>query len=426
MRIALIGPAHPWRGGIPLHTAELAHRLAAVGHDVRICSWRSQGPARWLPTQRDRLTAPEAPPYPASTYPLDWRSPLSWWWVGRRLARQTDVVVLVSYTTVQAPALGLVGAIARRGARVIAVCHNVLPHERHPADRWLTTLLLRATDAVLVHSKQQHATLAALTNRPATVAALPPHLPTTGMRAGRDHEGTQIRGDNAATGTQAGGDLDATGAQPRGDDAATGTPAHATGQRATRQGLLFFGTIRHYKGLDVLLHALVRVPGVRLSVVGEFRDGPHAVEELIDRLGLTDRVTVRPGYLPASQIADLFATADAAVLPYRAATASQHVALAHQHGLPVIATRVGNFPEVITDGVDGLLCEPDDVDDLARAIARLYRPGQLAALRAAVLPADAEAHWREYLVSLFGLLSPPPVRPRTQTRIQRYRKQRCA
>jgi glycosyltransferase involved in cell wall biosynthesis len=377
MRIALIGPAHPWRGGIPLHTAELAHRLAAVGHDVRICSWRSQGPARWLPTQRDRLAAPEAPPYPASTYPLDWRSPLSWWWVGRRLARQSDVVVLVSYTTVQAPALGLVGAIARRGARVIAVCHNVLPHERHPADRWLTTLLLRATDAVLVHSKQQHATLAALTNRPATVAALPPHLPTTGRSA-----------------------------------------------TAERNGLVFFGTIRHYKGLDVLLHALARVPDVRLTVVGEFRDGSDSVRELITRLGLTERVTVRPGYLPAGQIADLFATADAVVLPYRAATASQHVALAHQHGVPVIATRVGNFPDVISDGVDGLLCEPDDVDDLAKAIQRLYRPGQLAALRAAVLPADTEAHWREYLGTLFALLT--PATPRVVARNQRYRRQRCA
>jgi glycosyltransferase involved in cell wall biosynthesis len=380
MRIALIGPAHPWRGGIPLHTAELAHRLAAVGHDVRICSWRSQGPARWLPTQRDRLAAPEAPPYPASTYPLDWRSPLSWWWVGRRLARQSDVVVLVSYTTVQAPALGLVGAIARRGARVIAVCHNVLPHERHPADRWLTTLLLRATDAVLVHSKQQHATLAALTNRPATVAALPPHLPTTGTSA-----------------------------------------------MAERNGLVFFGTIRHYKGLDVLLHALARVPDVRLSVVGEFRDGSDSARELIARLGLTDRVTVRPGYLPADEIADLFATADAVVLPYRAATASQHVALAHQHGVPVIATRVGNFPDVISDGVDGLLCEPDDVDDLTHAIQRLYRPGQLAALRAAVLPADTEARWREYLGTLFGLLTPAtPATPRAIARNQRYRRQRCA
>jgi glycosyltransferase involved in cell wall biosynthesis len=365
VRIALIGPAHPWRGGIPLHTAELAHRLAAVGHDVQICSWRSQGPARLLSTQRDRLTAPEAPPYPASTYPLDWRSPVSWWSVGRRLARQFDVVVLVSYTTVQAPALGLIGAIARRGARVIAVCHNVLPHERHRADRWLTRWLLWATDAVLVHSKQQHATVATLTDRPATVAALPPHLPTTGP---------PVRAD------------------------------------ATGDGLLFFGTIRHYKGLDVLLHALARVPDVRLSVVGEFRDTPDQIRALITRLGLADRVTVRPGYLPAGEIADLYATADAVVLPYRAATASQHVALAHQHGVPVIATRVGNFPDAVSDGVDGLLCAPDDVADLADAIERLYRPGRLAALRAAVRPVDTEGHWREYIGTLFGLLTPPITR----------------
>src|SRR5205807_9727969 len=124
------------------------------------------------------------------------------------------------------------------------------------------------------------------------------------------------------------------------------------------------------------------------------------------RLELTDRVTIRPGYLPAGQIPDLFATVDAAVLPYRAATASQHVALAHQHGVPVIATRVGNFPDMVTDGVEGLLCEPDAGEDVTHAIERLYRPGQLADLRAAVRPADTEDSWREYLTQLFGLVAP--------------------
>ncbi|WTU05555.1 glycosyltransferase (plasmid) [Kitasatospora sp. NBC_00070] len=363
MRITLVGPAHPWRGGIPLHTVELAHRLSAAGHVVRICSWRAQGPSRWLHTQRALLARPEAPPFPDSSYPLHWRNPLSWWWVGRRLARHSDAVVLVSYTTLQAPALRVVGARARRGARVVALCHNVLPHERHRADQWLTTRLLQVADAVLVHSAQQYATLTTLTSRPAAVAALPPHLP-------------------------AGESL------PRVDN------------RSQRGGLLFFGTVRHYKGLDVLLQALADVPQIRLSIVGDFVDGPEAVHALIDRLGLTERVTLRPGYLPADQIANVFATADASVLPYRTATASQHVALAHHHGVPVIATRVGNFPDAVRDGVGGLLCDPDDVDGLAEAIRCLYQPGQLDKLRATVRPADTETSWRHYLSVLDGLLQP--------------------
>ena len=101
-----------------------------------------------------------------------------------------------------------------------------------------------------------------------------------------------------------------------------------------------------------------------MTIVGEqYRAGPD-LSMLVSRAGLADRVRVRPEYLPAEQIPGLFAGFDALVLPYRSATASQLVALAHEHGLPVVATRVGNFPDTITDGVDGLLCAPGDEVDL--------------------------------------------------------------
>src|SRR5690606_40467324 len=104
--------------------------------------------------------------------------------------------------------------------------------------------------------------------------------------------------------------------------------------------------------------------------------------------------------LPAERIPQLFAGFDALVLPYRTATASQLVALAHHHGLPVVATRVGDFPETVRDGVDGLLCAPGDVVDLARARRSRYEPGRLAALRAGGRPPDAEPARNAYLAAL--------------------------
>ncbi|GAA5129617.1 glycosyltransferase family 4 protein [Pseudonocardia adelaidensis] len=360
MRVTLIGPAFPWRGGIPLLTNELAHRLAAGGHTVRVRTWTRQGPARLLPAELHPLAAPEAEVYPTVREPLSWRNPRDWGRIGRRAAAESDVVVLVYYVPFQAPALAAIARAARRGARVVVICANAVPHEPRPGDRLLMSLLMRSADAVLVHTDAERDALLRLTDRPVAVAALPPHLPATGR-------------------------------SPAGPD-------HPPGRR-----VLFFGKVRHYKGVDVLLRALAHVPGVELGIVGEFYEDRARLAALVTELGLAERVHVTPEYLPAERIPELFAGFDALVLPYRTATASQLVALAHWHGLPVVATRVGNFPETVRDGVDGLLCAPDDVADLARALGSLYAPGRLAALRAGVRPADAEPIWRDYIGALWGL-----------------------
>src|SRR5215217_1582664 len=148
MRVTLVGPAYPWRGGLPLLVTDLAHRLTAEGHAVRVRTWTHQGPARLLPTQA--LTTAEGALYPAEPV-LSWRNPVGGWRIGRAAAA-TDLVVVVHYTTVQAPVLWAVARAARRGARVVAICANVVPHERRPGDRLLTALLMLAVDAAVVHT----------------------------------------------------------------------------------------------------------------------------------------------------------------------------------------------------------------------------------------------------------------------------------
>ncbi|GAA0895593.1 glycosyltransferase family 4 protein [Pseudonocardia zijingensis] len=360
MRITLIGPAFPWRGGIPLLTNELAHRLAALGHTVHVRTWTRQGPPRLLPAERHPLATPEAEVYPTVQEPLSWRDPRHWAHTGRVAAAESDVVVLIYYVPFQAPALAAIARAARREARVVVICANAVPHEPRPGDRVLMALLMRSADAILVHTEAERRALRSLTDRPVAVAALPPHLPAT----------------------------------PR---------AQASSDRPPTHRLLFFGKVRHYKGVDVLLRAMTLVPDLELAIVGEFYEDRAQLDALVDELGLATRVHVTPEYLPADRIPGLFADVDALVLPYRSATASQLVALAHWHGAPVVATRVGNFPETVRDGVDGLLCAPDDVLDLVRALRALYEPGRLAALRAGVRPADAEAIWRDYIGALGAL-----------------------
>jgi glycosyltransferase involved in cell wall biosynthesis len=217
--------------------------------------------------------------------------------------------------------------------------------------------LLRRVDGVLVHSGQQAELAGSLTSRPVRVAELPAHLPVSATVA----------------------------------------------QRAGTIGrLLFFGMVRPYKGLDVLLRALATgpPPEVELTVAGEFWGGLDQTRALIEELGLGDRVELRPGYVPAAEVSELFAAADALVLPYRSATGSQNVWMAFEHGIPVVATRVGAFPEQVRDGADGLLCEPGDAASLARALERLYLPGALERLRRAVRRPDHEPVWTAYLETL--------------------------
>jgi glycosyltransferase involved in cell wall biosynthesis len=356
MRIALVGPAFPYKGGGAHHTTELAHRLAAAGHQVVLESWKAQYPSFLYPG-RQTIAEPEGEPFPATRRELSWRRPDGWVRLGRRL-RQYDLVILAVLSPVQVPAyLGILTTL--KGPRVVALCHNVLPHERSFYDAPLMRALLRRVDGVLVHSGEQAALAGTLTHRPVTVAEMPAHLPVTGTAT----ESSEI-------------------------------------YRRIHRRLLFFGIVRPYKGLDVLLRALPE--GVRLTVAGEFWAGLEETRRLITELGLGDRVRLLPGYVPAAKVGELFAEADALVLPYRSATASQNVWMAFEHGIPVVATRVGGFPAQVTDGVDGLLCEPGDVASLAAALTELYTGDRAVRLRAGVKRPDHGPVWTAYLDALTG------------------------
>jgi glycosyltransferase involved in cell wall biosynthesis len=140
-------------------------------------------------------------------------------------------------------------------------------------------------------------------------------------------------------------------------------------------------------------------------VAGEFWGGTEATAALIAELGLAERVRLRPGYQPPEQVGRLFAEADALVLPYRSATSSQNAWIGFGYGLPVIATAAGALADPIRDGIDGLVCRPDDVADLARAIERFYTPGNPLRMRAAVRPVDPAPYWAAYLDALSSLAS---------------------
>jgi glycosyltransferase involved in cell wall biosynthesis len=389
VRIALIGPAHPYKGGGARHTTELARQLAEAGHDVMLESWIRQYPAGLYPGGSQTVEVPESDPFPGTRRDLSWRNPVGWAGAGRRL-RDVDLVAFallippqaIPYLGILAGLRGMKGAAGRRPApRTVVICHNVLPHESRPGDEQLTRRLLRTAGAALTHSATEAARARTLApDAQVKAARMPPHLPAAApavpLADHGPHHGRTI-------------------------------PPRAPGAGSCR--LLFFGIVRPYKGLDVLLRAMARAPEhVTLTVAGEFWGKAEAqTRALIGRLGLTGRVTLRPGYVPADEIPGLIGAADALVLPYRSATSSQNAWLAFEYGVPVVVTRAGTLADAVRDGVDGVVCEPGDEEDLLRALVRISAPGEAHRLRSAVQAADPGRYWKEYLDALLSFVPQP-------------------
>ncbi len=363
LRLAVVGPSHPHKGGVAAHTTTLAHHLAGAGHDVTLVSWSHLYPSRLYPgEQAVPGGAPDVPPFPRTVRALSWARPDTWVRAGRRL-RGFDAIIVVHVIPPVIPAhLALLRA-AGDGPRSIVLAHNVLPHEGRPGDRRLMQALMRRVDGVLVHSAEQAALARELGAARVSVAALPPHLPG-------------------------------------------GSPT----ERAPYDGpprLLALGMVREYKGVDLLLRALQQVPGVTLTVAGELWGASGtAVRELADDPRVRGRVRVQAGYVPADQLAELLASHDVLALTYRSATASQNALLGQAHGLPVLASDVGTFGSQVRDGVDGLLVPPGDEQALVAALRRLSDPALLRRLQDNVHTPDLSSPWAHYVGALEALASP--------------------
>ncbi|GAB6900997.1 glycosyltransferase family 4 protein [Kineosporia succinea] len=382
LRIAIVGPSHPFKGGVAAHTTQTAHALAAAGHEVELVSWSRLYPHSLYPgEQAVPEGGPDLPPYPNTTRPLRWDRPGTWWNTGKHL-RDVDLVIVVVVVPIQVPSLlTLVRSIrvASRGRRVgapkpgiVAIAHNVVPHETHPGGELLIRKMLRSVDGIVVHSAEQ-AQLAhdlGLDRRPVVTVPLAPHLPG-GLP---DRAGRQL---------------------------AAARPARAEGDPLR---VLTLGMVREYKGYDLLLEAAKGVPEVSVTVAGEqWGAAGERVRELAADPALAGRVDVRPGYVAGVDIPPLLARHDVLALPYRHATASQNVLLGHAHGLPVLATSVGTFGDDVHDGVDGLLVPPGDVPALVSALKQLAAPGELDRLRAGLPDIDLTGPWDRYVAALTGV-----------------------
>lgn len=360
MKICVVGPAYPFRGGIAHHTTLLCRHLAEK-HDVDAAVFKRLYPSILFPgrSQLDPSLQPRAfHPLPM----IDSLNPRTWADTGNFVSDLgVDWVLIQWWQPFFGPCLASIASRARKRSKVGFICHNVLPHERMPLGRALTLWALKHGDGFIVHSGQDMQDLRGLfpgMSPQAVRKTIHPEcdlFPVAGMTRQQAREKLGVEGNV----------------------------------------LLFFGLVRKYKGLMDLIEAMsyVKTRDITCLVVGEFYEKREKYTQRIDRLRLGGRIRITDSYVPNEDVEPYFAAADAIVLPYRSATQSGIVQMAFRFGRPVISTAVGGLPEAVDDNRTGLLVPPADPQALAYAIDRFFSDSMSPSLEEAIREERERFSW---------------------------------
>jgi glycosyltransferase involved in cell wall biosynthesis len=371
MRIVLVGPASPWRGGIA-HFNDLLARELSRSHETFVLSFTRQYPTLLFPGKSQKHPAEASLDVGAESL-IDSIGPWSWYRAARRI-RELDPELLVFryWMPFFAPCFGSIlrGAVRHGKPESVVIADNVVPHERRPLDRLFTRWFLSRADRFVVMTKAVRQDL--LDIRPDARVDLVPH-PLYGQF------GDAIDRQEARQQLEVPGDAEL---------------------------MLFFGFVRAYKGLDTLLQAMPAIraarPRAMLLVVGEFYSQETRTRALTHELGLDDCVRFVSDYVPNDEVAPYFSATDVVVLPYHHATQSGIIPVAYHMGRPVVTTRVGGLPEVIEEGKTGILVPPEQVDALAEALIRFFAESLGPSMQEHVARARKRYTWERFAQAVCG------------------------
>ena len=342
MKIIILGTAYPYRGGLSAFNERLARQYMAEGHEVEIVTFTLQYPNFLFPGKTQYSDEP-APADLRIRRMLNAVNPFTWFKTGRYIRRQRpDLVVTKFWLPFMAPALGTANRVAKRkGTRRIAILDNLVPHEKRPGDSMFARYFVKSIDGMVAMSRSVLADADLFDPKRRKARTFCPH-PLY------DHYGETL------------------------------TRQEALGQLGLREGqryVLFFGFIRDYKGLDLLLQAMaderMEPLGVKLIVAGEFYGDPKPYHDLIARLDLSSRVAMHTDFIPDHEVNRYFCAADLVAQPYKTATQSGVTQIAFHFERPMLVTNVGGLPEIVPDGKVGFVVEPQ-AQAIADAIVRYF------------------------------------------------------
>ena len=345
MRVLIMGPAHPLRGGLATFNQRLAQQFIDEGHQCELVSFSMQYPSFLFPGTSQYSSEP--PPERLTIHTLiNSVNPLNWVTTGNRLRKWApDLIVVRFWLPFMGPALGTILRIAKRNrkTRVVCIADNVIPHERRPGDRLFTKYFLRSCDAFVTMSENVLHDLRQFEPQKPAHLVQHPLYDNFGASVGKTEARKHLH-----------------------------LPAE-------EKLLLFFGFIRQYKGLDLLLEAMaderIRKEDIRLLIAGEFYEDAAPYMQQVERLGIGKSLELRTQFIPDSEVKYYLCAADAVVQPYRAATQSGVTPLAYHFEKPMIVTNVGGLPALVPHEKAGLVTSPEPAA-IAASILEFYELGE--------------------------------------------------
>ena len=364
MNIVLLGTAYPFRGGLATFNERLARQLQAEGHQVEIITFTLQYPSFLFPGKTQYSTE-KAPTDLLISQQVNSCNPINWIKVGRRIqAMQPDLLISCYWMAFFAPCFGIIQRLAQRNGktRCMALVHNMIPHEPSIIDKLFAPFFVRSTNGFVALSESVVNDIAAIDKEAKPKTSYPHPI--------YDHYGEQMTKEEAC---------------------------QALNLNPKNEYMLFFGLVRAYKGLDLLLDAFGKVkdqlPNLQLIIAGEFYEDEDKYRTQIANNELTDRVILKNEFIADADLRKYFGAANLIVQPYKTATQSGVTQVAFHFEKPMLVTNVGGLGEIVHDHKMGYAVEPN-AEAIAEAIIDYYTLNRQADYTAYLIQQKDHYSWK--------------------------------
>ena len=372
MKIVILGTAYPYRGGLATFNERLARQFLSEGHEVEVWTFTLQYPSFLFPG-KTQYSSEKAPNDLLIRRVLNSCNPFNWLRVGHQLRKAApDMLICCYWMAFFAPAYGLISRIARRNGKTkaIALVHNMMPHEPSILDKLFAPYFVKSQNGFVALSESVKE----------DIEKIESSLPCGEGRGGvspvsvsphpiYDHYGERMTKEEACK---------ALGLDPK------------------KNYMLFFGLVRAYKGLDLLLDAFAQIkdqlPSLQLIIAGEFYEDEEKYRAQITANGLDERVILRNEFIPDADLRKYFGAADLIVQPYKSATQSGVTQVAFHFEKPMLVTNVGGLGEIVHDHQMGYACAPT-ADAIAEDVLDYFTNNRQAAYTAYLQKEKTKYAW---------------------------------